>query len=427
LAPDVYLGVLNVVDEDGRPCDHLVAMRRMPDDRRLSTLVRAGADVSDELRAIAHVVATFHASARRSSEIDDAGGAKALWARWDDNFEGLEPLTRALFAPADVDRLHNLADHYIDGRRTLIEQRVEQGHIRDGHGDLLADDIFCLPDGPRVLDCLEFDDHLRWLDVLDDVCFLAMDLERLGRADLAERFLANWRELTGDAFPASLADHYIAYRALVRAKVTGLRWAQGDETAEAPARALLELAVRHAERGRVRLVLIGGSPGTGKSTVAAAVAERTGWVMLRSDALRKEQAGLDARAPAPAALYEGLYTAARTEAMYGELLARAEQALTLGESVVLDASWLDPRWREEARRVAERTASDLVALRCTVDDATADVRIVARHAGAANASDATPAIAAARRAIAAPWPSAHMLDTSAPVSATVAAALAHVD
>ncbi len=52
------------------------------------------------------------------------------------------------------------------GRQPLFEQRVAAGRACDGHCDLLADDIFCLEDGPRVLDCLEFDDALRLDDTL---------------------------------------------------------------------------------------------------------------------------------------------------------------------------------------------------------------------------------------------------------------------
>ena len=140
------------------------------------------------------------------------------------------------------------------------------GRARDGHGDLLADDIFLLDDGPRVLDCLEFDDALRLDDVLADVAFLAMDLERLGRPDLAERFLAAYRAASGDTWPSSLAHHHIAYRAQVRAKVSAIRAEQGVPDSADKAQALLRLALAHLEAGRVRLVLVGGLPGTGKST-----------------------------------------------------------------------------------------------------------------------------------------------------------------
>ena len=125
----------------------------------------------------------------------------------------------------DVARIGELAHRYLDGRTTLLAERIARGRVVDGHGDLLADDIFCLDDGPRILDGLEFDERLRWGDVLYDVGFLAMDLERLGRLDLALAFLDWYREYSAETHPPSLEHHYIAYRALVRAKISCLqRW-----------------------------------------------------------------------------------------------------------------------------------------------------------------------------------------------------------
>src|SRR5213079_1977590 len=114
-----------------------------------------------------------------------------------------------------IDEAEELACRFLAGRGPLFDARIRDGRIVDGHGDLLANDIFCLDDGPRILDCLEFDDRLRFGDVLLDIGFLAMDLERLGRLDLARAFLAAYREASAETHPRSLEHHYIAYRALV--------------------------------------------------------------------------------------------------------------------------------------------------------------------------------------------------------------------
>jgi hypothetical protein len=172
----------------------------------------------------------------------------------------------ACVSPVSLDEVLEvdaLAARYLAGRRLLFDRRITECRALDGHGDLLADDIFLLDDGPRVLDCVEFDDRLRWGDALADVAFLAMDMERLARQDLAERFLAAYREHAGDTWPASLAHHHIAYRAQVRAKVGAIRAAQGDDPAVAEARRLLALSRRHLEAGAVRLVLVGGYPALG--------------------------------------------------------------------------------------------------------------------------------------------------------------------
>jgi aminoglycoside phosphotransferase family enzyme/predicted kinase len=426
LSPDVYLGVADVHGPDGEVCDHLVVMRRMPHDRRLSTLVANGVPVDDQLWDLAHLLAAFHAKAERSHAADVAAGVDALGGRWADNTAVLrEHAGPGGFVDRDdVERAQGLAERYLAGRRALFDARIADGRAVDGHGDLMADDIFCLDDGPRVLDCIEFAEAFRLGDTLADAAFLAMDLERLGHPELAERFLAAYREHADDNWPASLAHHHIAYRAHVRAKVAAIRAAQGRRAAAGEARKLLDLALRHLDAGRVRLVAVGGLPGTGKSTLAAGLGDRLGATVLRSDEIRKEQAGLAPTAPAGAPFGEGIYTSSATEETYRTLLDRAEIALGLGETVILDASWTDERHRAKARAIAEQTHSELVELCCTAPTAVAAERMHRRQAAGSDPSDATPAIAAALAEITTPWPTATLVDTSGSPDATLSFALA---
>jgi aminoglycoside phosphotransferase family enzyme/predicted kinase len=422
LSPDAYLGVAGVTGPDGRLCDHLVVMRRMPDDRRLSTLVAAGAEVDDGLWRLAHLLAAFHAGAERPPAAAVAAGRDALAARWAANTAGLVEHGRGVVDLDEVSAVDARAARYLTGRGPLFEQRVRDARALDGHGDLLADDIFLLDDGPRVLDCIEFDDDLRFGDALADVAFLAMDLERLGRPDLAERFLAAYREHADDTWPASLAHHHVAYRAQVRAKVAAIRAGQGDQPAAGEARRLLGLARRHLAVGAVRLVLVGGLPGTGKSTLADGLAGTLGATVIRSDVVRKELAGLRPDQPASAGFGEGLYTADVTDATYRELLRRAEVALGRGEVVVLDASWGSEHRRSKARAVATRTASDLVELLCRAPAETAARRMHHRRRRGGDPSDATPEIAAELARVEDPWPAAAVLDTgSGPAEALMKA------
>jgi uncharacterized protein len=426
LSPDVYLGVADVLDVSGEPCEHLVVMRRMPADRRLSTLVIEGAPVQQALGDLASMIARFHATAERSPEADRAAGCEALAGRWSTNTAGLAPFAERVFDASTIDAVGAQARRYLAGREPLFEARVAAGRARDGHGDLLADDIFVLDDGPRVLDCLEFDDALRLDDVLADVAFLAMDLERLGRADLAEGFLAAYRTASGDTWPASLAHHHVAYRAQVRAKVSAIRADQGVPHSAEKAQALLRLALAHLQAGQVRLVLVGGLPGTGKSTLACSIGEVSGAVVLRSDVARKGFAGLAPDQWAGAGYGRGIYTPDTTAAVYGELMRRAEHALRRGEIVVLDASWTDEAVRADARRVAEETASDVIELRCVAPAEVAAARLTARAAAGGDASDADATIAAAMAAIADPWPESIALDTVADPGDVLQAALSHI-
>lgn len=423
LSPDVYLGLATLTGPDGRVCEDLVVMRRMPDARRLAHLVRSGVAGDVEMRAIARLVAAFHAGARRSPEISAEGSCAALLGRWTASFDQVRPFRGEVLDPSACVETEHLVRRYLAGREGLLADRMRSGRVVDGHGDLLADDIFCLDDGPRVLDCLEFDDRLRYLDQLDDAAFLAMDLESLGAADLARRYLDYYREFSGDPAPSSLLTHYLAYRAFVRVKVECLRHAQGDRDSGAAAGRLLGLTVGHLREGAVRLILVGGLPGTGKSTLAGGLADRLGMVVLSSDRIRKEQGGIPPETPAAAPYGQGLYSPARTAAVYQELLGRARAALSKGESVVLDASWSRKGHRDAARFLADQTSSDLVPLLCRAPETLATSRLTRRHRGS---SDADAAIASAMAQDADPWPEAHVIDTTRTVEESLELMLGQV-
>jgi uncharacterized protein len=414
LAPDVYLGVADVLGPDGKPCDHLVVMRRMPEELRLSRLVR-GDTVAEHLRRLARLLAAFHAAAPTDAAIAAEGSRDALARRWSDNLRETDRFRGRYLDPDDHTEMDRLVERYLNGRAPLFAERVRGGLIRDGHGDLVAQDIFCLPDGPRVLDCLDFDDRLRWLDVLDDVCFLAMDLEHLERPDLAEQFLAWYAEFSGHPRIPTLEHHYIAYRAFVRAKVTCLR-AEQEGLASAPdALDYTALALRHLRLGAPTLVLVGGAPGTGKSTVARALAERLGWVLLRSDDVRREVTATPER-----------YTSEAVDRTYAALLARARSALEHGEHVILDATWRSRTHREGAELVAQQTFSDISCFECQAPADIAAARAERRLRDGEDASEAGRDVAARLAAQFDPWPEAIPLDTSKEPEHAIATALRHL-
>ncbi|HEX5569420.1 MAG TPA: AAA family ATPase, partial [Streptomyces sp.] len=430
-APDVYLGLAEVRcpgaegGADASEPEPLVVMRRMPARRRLSDLVLRGEAVEDALRAVARLLAARHADAPRGPAVAEQGTRDALAARWEANFTQFRGLAEADGGrvPDEIPEAERLVRRYLDGRERLFGTRVRQGRVVDGHGDLLAEDVFCLDDGPRVLDCLEFDDRLRHVDGLDDAAFLAMDLERLGSPESATFFLARYGEYSGDSAPPSLWHHYVAYRAFVRAKVGLVQARQGAPGAGRQSRRLVATALSHLRDSAVRLVLVGGLPGRGKSTLSGVLADRLGTTLLSSDRVRKELAGIPAEQSAAADWGQGLYAPRWSDATYATLLDRAAALLSLGESVVLDASWTDPRQREAARRTAERTSADLVALRCRAPAEVAAARLVSRAPGASDADQWTAAAMAAREP---PWPEAVDVDTGGPLQLSVEQALSAV-
>lgn len=417
LAPDVYLGTAEL-HMGGRTVEHAVVMRRLPTERNLARLAESGTGLDPELRDVARVLARFHAGADRSPAISAAASADALRRRWEADVAEVAPFVGSLVEPELHRRTVDLARGYVAGRAELFDERIAEGRVCDGHGDLQAADVFCLDDGPRILDCLEFDDRLRHGDVLADLAFLAMDLERLGRPEAAARLLEDYREESGTSFPPSLAHFYVASRAHVRMLVACLRAEQATDDGTGAVEPLLRLAHRHLRHGQVQLVLVGGSPGTGKSTVAGGLAALPGTVVLSTDEVRRQRT----RGPGPddADLLTGdRYSPAAREAVYDAVLEQAGRHLRRGRSVVLDGSWSEAAMRRRASTLADDTWSNLVEIRCWCPETVARDRVVSRLREGGDASEATAEVAEAMARSFEPWPSAELLDTSGPLGAAV--------
>lgn len=416
LAPDSYLGVGHF-ETPGGPAEPVIVMRRHPDSARLAALVRSGDAVHAVLGDIAGVLAGFHSTAERGAAIDAEATAEALTARWQENLAELRRHAGTIIAEATLRDVSRAATRYLAGRGELYAARIAAGRIVDGHGDLLTQDIFCLPEGPALLDCLEFDDRLRYVDGIDDAAFLAMDLEFLGRGDLGDFFLDEYTRRAGDDAPNSLRHFCIAYRAVVRAKVDCVRVGQGHPDAAADAERHLAIADEHLAAGAVTLTLVGGGPGTGKTTLARALAPRVHAHVLSTDDVRRELQESGAIGGRAGSLHTGLYTEQNTAAVYEELLGRARALLAAGHSVILDATWRDARQREHARTMASEVSSPVVEFACALPLSEAVRRIETR---APTTSDATPQIATALEDEEQGWPQAHRIDTSGPVADSVA-------
>ena len=412
LSPDSYLGVAHLSDPTGGPAEPIVVMRRYRDDDRLASMVTRGDSVQDVLDAIAAVLARFHQHAQRSRAINAQGEVGAIEQRWHENLCELNRYAQTSTSAVSVEsvsRIQRLVAAFISGRAPLFTRRIEEGCIVDGHGDLLADDIFWVDGQPALLDCLEFDDELRYVDCVDDAAFLAMDLEFLGRKDLGDYFLERYAEHSAHSAPPALRDFYIAYRAVVRAKVDCVRLSQGKSAAVEDAARHLAIAAQHLENGAVRLALVGGNPGTGKSTLAHALAEQVGAQVISTDDVRRELRESGAIGGDAGVLDAGLYSPDNVTTVYEVVLRRARVLLGNGQSVILDGTWRDPEMRAQAHRLAAETHSAMVELMCSATVDTAAERITTRRPGN---SDVTPEIAAALAAQHAGWDTAQVIDTS---------------
>lgn len=359
-------------------------MRRMATERRLSRLVREGAAVDDALRAVARLLAAHHASAPRSREVTEQGTRDALSSRWEASFAQVRALSDDGTVPDGVEEIERSVRRYLMRPRALVRQAHRAGAggrrprrpARRGH--LLPRRRPTRPGLPGVRrhPSLRRRPRRRRLPRHGPGT-----TRRPGGGDVFPRRVR--RVLRRPGAP-SLRHHYVAYRAFVRAKVSLIQARQGTPGAEAAAHRLITTALRHLRASAVGLTLVGGLPGSGKSTLSGALADRLGVTLLSSDRLRKELAGIPAEQPAAAAYGEGLYSPEWTNKTYAALLDRASTLLSQGESVVLDATWHDAAQREAALSMAERTYADLVALHCHVPDEVTTTRLATRAPGASD-------------------------------------------
>lgn len=391
LAAPLMLGVRGVRAEDGgvtvcpagdpRAIDWIVLMRRFDERRTMAGLIAAGALTAEQVRAVAERLAAFHAAAERVADPDPATRVRATIRRNLDELREAAGGERA--AALGLGGLESLLLGGLDARARELEARARAGLVRDGHGDLRAEHVLFSEGAVLVIDRIEFDPGLRRIDVADDLSFLAMDLESLGDAHAARHLVECYRAAGGDPGDPALVALFGAHRALVRAKVALLR--EGGDDGGEP---LVALGARLAWRARCPLaLLVTGPPASGKSTLARALAARSGLGVLSSDLVRKEQLGLDPAQPASASAYD---PAARA-AVYAELGRRARAALDAGSGVIVDATCGAPELRRAfLAELGGSHRAHVRAVQCTAPRAVLAARAARpRDSG----SDAGPAVA----------------------------------
>ena len=417
LAPDVYLGVAPLLT-DGRECwtgpifeaanfgadapEHFVVMRRLRAGRDALSLLEKGLLSELQIDRVARRIAVFHQRNQLGKPVPLS--AAAWYARCVDP---VEDCIHTLFAISEDAGLREPLEEIADAMRDFAKQQVQRfeerrlaGRAVDGHGDLHLQHIWFenAAEGPVIIDCLEFSEELRQIDAASEVAFTSMDLRYRDRPVLADRFLRTYASERDDFGLYGVVDYFIAYRALVRAMVAAI--ASVDSTIDAVQRSRAAASAgRHLKlSGEVMrrrppgsLVLVGGVVGTGKSTVADALAEQLAGVVVSSDRVRKQLAGRCPSSRVRAHPDEGLYAPDAVERTYAALFERARPILASGRVAILDATFSRRRHRAMAAELAAElgVSQRMVEVRCAPEIARA--RLARREVEGASASDAGPA------------------------------------
>jgi aminoglycoside phosphotransferase family enzyme/predicted kinase len=391
LAPDIYIDVVPIVGTpaspriagDGKPFEYAVRMRQFPDDAvLLEQLITGQLDATDVTR-LAETLAEFHATLPPAAVETEWATPARVWTDIQDSLDQIA-------ATANPDNLADAEQFCVaqfERWQDLIGERRAQGQVRECHGDLHLGNLVRLGQRLTAFDALEFDPVLRWTDVMNEVAFLAMDFQVRERDDLAFAFLNRYLMKTGDYGGLALVPLFLAYRGLVRAKVTALAPARDGEARARRVRALVGYAAKPL-RSEPVMIITCGLAGSGKTHLSAQLAMTLPAIHLRSDVERKRMFGLDELSRTSAEPDAGIYTAEASAATYQRLGDLAALVVTSGFSVIVDAACLRTDQRAALVRVAHKLDRPAVLLDCVAPRALLEERINRRAAAGRDASEA---------------------------------------
>ncbi len=396
LAPKLYLDVLSIGGSHTGPkfsvqpaLEYAVKMRRFATKNTFEHLVPHNKITAQHMSLLAQTLATFHASLPGAKTASKKFSQTVL-ASLLQNFAQLTTLTSA---PQALEELRKKSLQLYDFIEIYIFSRHQQGFVRECHGDLHLGNITLIHNRPTPFDGIEFNPALRWIDVMDEVAFLFMDLRYQKQSALAYHFLNAYLEQSGDYAGIALLNFYGSYRALVRAKVAFLCAGQLRQSLTKrkkfvnSAQQYLTLAQQFLVSGSPALIITHGLPGSGKSRFAQAALERLGAIRIRSDVERKRLFDLSALASSSA--HSDIYSAEATQRTYARLLEIAQGLLTAGHSVIVDAAFLKLGEREMFKDLALTMQIPFAIVSLQSDDATLRARILKRQALANDASEAS--------------------------------------
>ncbi|WP_456432316.1 bifunctional aminoglycoside phosphotransferase/ATP-binding protein [Thermosulfuriphilus sp.] len=405
LCPDLYLGVVEIVrnpkgeilfEGHGQVIEYAVKMRRMPEEGMMGRLVTQGLLRANHIDRIVAKLVPFYEKAATGAGIDEYGSLETVAFNVNENFSQTEAFVGEALSVRRYREITAYARGFMEDRAGLFEQRVAQGRIRDGHGDLYSANI-CFDDARQevyIFDCIEFNDRFRCGDVACDLAFLAMDLDFHGLRDLSDYFIDSFVSASEDQGLRELLDFYKCYRAYVRGKIGCFTWAAPEVPQEERRRALSSarryFALAHGYAGKRpqgRIIVIFGLSGTGKSTLARALAEDLGAIYLNSDIVRKRLLGIDPREHHLEPFGQGIYSPEMTRKTYLALSQEAQELALLGETVVLDATFKDEEFRQTVIEAAEKAGVLINFVLCSCPEEEIRRRLASRLQRAGEVSD----------------------------------------
>jgi aminoglycoside phosphotransferase family enzyme len=402
-ASDLYLGVVPIGQTpDGPrfgaepPVEFAVRMHQFPHEARLDRCLKAGRLGAEEMRRLAFSIASFHATLLPRLDNDPDFEVERAVRPARNNFKHLDP---RVFGDEEQQRLAVIEAWTLAQASALtpaFKARARSGAVRECHGDLHLENLLWL-DGQFVpFDAIEFNPNLRWIDIANDIAFLAMDLLARGRSDLAHLLLGAWLEVNGDYDSLEVIRFFLVYRSMVRAVVSAIRSGQAVETAADSARPsaerYIQIAADLVDTPTPNLVLMHGFSGSGKTWFSDRLVQSLPAFRVRSDLERKRPEADTGGQPEQGGIGVGMYGNEAIDQTYRRMAGHCRTGLKAGFNMIADATFLHQRHRLWFTGLAEALGVRCWLLDCTAPEQVLRDRIRRRTETRGDASDADRAV-----------------------------------
>ena len=392
LAPDIYLDIVTIngsADEphlsgDGEVLEFAVKMTQFPQSAQLDNMLAADELTFEHMDAFALMIADFHQQIEVANSSADYGDNKLVFQPVEENYRQIKQHIDTTAYNATLQKISKWSRSVSIQLDADFKQRKHDGFIRECHGDMHLRNMVWLKGLPMAFDCIEFNATLRWIDVLSEVAFLVMDLQDRQQQQFANHFLNSYLEITGDYAGLSILPFYLAYRAMVRAKVNALRLEQENINAEEKKQArlafesYLALALSYTQQSPPKLVIMRGLSASGKSTLSQQLVDNMGAIRIRSDVERKRIFDHEPTSNTRNEIDRGIYSSRASEQTYSRLQELASHIIKSGYSVIVDAAFLKHEQRQPFQLLAESLGVRYHILEVTAPADTLRQRIIER-------------------------------------------------
>jgi hypothetical protein len=397
--PDLYLDVVPIADTAEGPkigqlpaVEYALKMRQFPAGCRLDQQLTSGRLRAAHMRGLARMIAEFHESLSAAEHVYPARELALLRRFTLDNFDQIRAIFSHRRLPELLSRIESWTQEQLMALAPVFEERASRGFIRECHGDLHLANTAVLDGRIILFDCLEFDPELRWIDLINDVGFMVMDLIAHGRDDLAFIFLNAYLEQTGDYRSIAVLRFYLVYRCMVRAKVAALQPGAADDNKNAIWQYLWLAHKLVNQTGKPHLLIMHGFSGSGKTWLSDRLLSALPAIRVRSDLARKHLHGLKPLESSASDLEAGLYTSAATDRTYEFLADCCETGLRAHFDMIADATFLHQGHRAQFLQLANRLQIAPVIVDCTVSTPVLRQRILTRATDPEHVSEADLAV-----------------------------------